>query len=140
VADPWAAASRAQLDRIDASFAGVPRLTARRRPEEPLGLPALAELGRELYGDRDPLATLAPHQSLTIGARGDETVVQLLVPGVERERIGVEHDRNGELIVTLGAYRRSIPLPDALRHQPVVRAGVEGPHLEIVFGEPCHVA
>jgi len=139
-ADPWAAASRTQLDRIDASFAGVPRLAARRRPEEPLGLTALAEVGRELYGDGDPLATLAPHQSLTIATRGDETVVRLLVPGMERERIGVEHDSNGELIVTLGAYRRSIPLPDTLRHQPVVRAGVEGPHLEIVFGEPCHVA
>jgi arsenite-transporting ATPase len=139
-ADPWAAASRTQLDRIDASFAGVPRLAVRRRPEEPLGLPALAELGRELYGDGDPLATLAPHQSLTIAARGDETVVRLLVPGVDRDRIGVEHDGSGELVVTLGAYRRSIPLPDALRHQPVVRAGVEGPHLEIVFGEPCNVA
>jgi arsenite-transporting ATPase len=133
--DPWATAAQPQLERIDRAFAAVPRLQAHRRVDEPLGLVALAELGWELYGRRDPLATMADRPPLRIASRGDETVVRLLVPGVQRDRIDVEHDGD-ELFVTLGAYRRSVPLPDALRRRQVVRAGLDGSDLEIVFAEP----
>jgi HSP20-like domain found in ArsA len=37
--------------------------------------------------------------------------------------------------VTLDAYRRTVHLPAALRHQDVVRAGLAGDHLEVVFAE-----
>jgi HSP20-like domain found in ArsA len=40
--------------------------------------------------------------------------------------------------VTLGAYRRNICLPDALRTREVVRAGLDDGYLEVVFAEPAH--
>lgn len=136
--DPWAGPARAQLERIDRAFAALPRPRVARRAEEPVGLAALAELGQELYGDGDPMATMAARQPLTIGPRGDETVVRLLVPGIDRERIALEREGN-ELVVALGAYRRTIPLPDTLRRCEVVHAGIEGPHLEVVFAGESRV-
>lgn len=128
------AASPSPLERIDAAFAALPRLTVRQRSDEPIGLERLREVGRELYGDRDPLASMADRQPLEIVARDDETVVRLLVAGLRRDHIGVERVRD-ELVVTLDAYRRTVHLPDALRRREVVRAGLAGDHLEVVFGE-----
>jgi arsenite-transporting ATPase len=127
-------AAQSGLARIDAAFADLPQLTVRARSEEPLGLERLREVGRELYGGRDPLATLTDRQPLEIVARDDETVVRLLVPGLRRDQIGVERVRD-ELVVTLDAYRRTVLLPDALRRREVVRAGLAGDHLEVVFSE-----
>ena len=128
---------RAQLERIDDAFATVPRLAVHQRPCEPLGPAALADLGHELYGGHDPLAHLAPRDALEITSRGDEPVVRLPVTGVERDRIELARERD-ELIVTLGSHRRTVLLPDALRHREVVRAGVAHNHLEVVFAGNGH--
>jgi len=135
---PWFAAPQEQLDLIDSAFGALPRLAVRRRVAEPLGPGPLGELGRELYGACDPLARLAPAQALEIATSGEESVVRVPVPGVERDRIGLERSSD-ELIVTLGAHRRSVLLPEALRRRDVVRAGLNGQHLEVVFAEPVDV-
>jgi arsenite-transporting ATPase len=128
---------RAQLERIDDAFATVPRLAVHERPCEPLGPAALADLGHELYRGHDPLAHLAPRDALEITSRGDEPVVRLPVTGVERDRIELARERD-ELIVTLGSHRRTVLLPDALRHRKVVRAGVAQNHLEVIFAGNGH--
>jgi arsenite-transporting ATPase len=133
-ADGRLSARRAQLDAIDATFSALPRLSVRDRAEEPLGLHALADVGRELYGAAEPLARLSPGQALEITSLGHESLVRLAVPGVERDQVGLERDGD-ELVVSLGAHRRSIVLPEGLRDRDVVRAGIDGDHLEIVFGE-----
>lgn len=137
-ADGRLSVRRAQLDAIDATFSALPRLAVRDRAEEPLGLEALADVGRELYGATEPLARLSPGQALEITSQGQESVVRLAVPGVERDQVGLERDGD-ELVVSLGAHRRSIVLPDGLRDRDVVRAGIDGHHLEIVFGERISV-
>jgi arsenite/tail-anchored protein-transporting ATPase len=133
-ADGRLSARRAQLDAIDATFSALPRLSARDRADEPLGLDVLADVGRELYGAREPLARLSPGQALEITSLGPESRVRLAVPGVERHQVRLERDGD-ELVVSLGAHRRSIVLPEGLRDRDVVRAGIDGHHLEIVFGE-----
>jgi arsenite-transporting ATPase len=131
-------ARRAQLDAIDATFSALPRLSVRDRSEEPLGIEALGEVGRELYDTTDPVSRLSSGQALEITSRGQESLVRLAVPGVERDQVALERDGN-ELVVSLGSHRRSIMLPEALHDRDVVRAGIDGHHLEIVFGERSHV-
>ena len=133
------AASRAHLETIDATFAALPRLRVRHRAEEPLGLDALLGVGTELYGSCDPLARLAHRPPLEITSRGDESMVRLAVPGMARDQIELERDGD-ELVIALGAHRRSVVLPEGLRDRGIVRAGLEGQHLEIVFGERAGVA
>jgi arsenite-transporting ATPase len=128
-----------QLARIDAGFGSLPRLVCQRRATEPLGTEALRQIGEEVFADADPLARLATRPAVEITSRGRDSVVRLPVGGVERDRIGVEHERD-ELTVTLGAHRRTVMLPDALRRRQVVRAGIDGEHLEVVFGETSYAA
>jgi arsenite-transporting ATPase len=118
-------------------FAGLPRREARQRPTEPIGLAALQEVGRELYGEGDPLRRLCQTPPFQITSHGGESIVRLFVPGAMREEIELEL-HGSELFVTLGAYRRAVTLPDGLRGRPVARAGLNGQHLEVVFGEVVH--
>jgi arsenite-transporting ATPase len=131
---PWVDAQRTQLTAIDAAFSPLPRLSARLRLGEPVGLDVLRHLGRELYGDHDPLARLATTPPMEIVAHGPSTSVRIFIPGIQRDEIALEHV-DGELIVTLGEHRRAIGLPDALLGHEVVRAGLDGTHLEVVLEE-----
>jgi arsenite/tail-anchored protein-transporting ATPase len=127
-------AADSRLGAVNAAFADLPRLTVHRRPVEPLGLGPLVALGDELYGGRDPLDRLAPGRALEFSSRDGESMVRIPATGVQRDRIELARDRD-ELIVTLGSHRRTVRLPDALRHREVVRAGLAATHLEVVFGE-----
>jgi arsenite-transporting ATPase len=125
------------MKTISDVFTGLPQLAVRHRPEEPLGLAALREVGRELYPEVDPLARMAATPALEIVSAGRESVLRLFVPGASRDEIEVEIERD-ELIVTLGSHRRTVKLPDGLSDRSVERAGLRGQHLEVVFGEVCH--
>jgi arsenite-transporting ATPase len=134
---PRDGSSTAQMKTISDVFTGLPQLAVRHRPEEPLGLAALREVGRELYPEVDPLARMAATPALEIVSAGRESVLRLFVPGASRDEIEVEIERD-ELIVTLGSHRRTVKLPDGLSDRSVERAGLRGQHLEVVFGEVCH--
>jgi arsenite-transporting ATPase len=131
---PRSSTRLAQAARTESVFSGLPRLTVRERADEPLGLDSLLEVGHELYNGGDPLARLADGQALEITSRGGESVVRLFAPGVERDRIRLERDGD-ELVVALGTHRRTVLLPPSLRHRDVVRAGLNGQHLEVIFEE-----
>jgi arsenite-transporting ATPase len=135
---PWFVAQDAQMKAISTAFAPLPQLVTAHRMVEPVGQGCLTDLGRELYRDLDPLAELAPHAPLQITASGDQSMVRVPVHGVDRDEIRL--DRWGDdLVVTLGMHRRKVRLPDMLRGQAVVRAGLNDGHLEVVFGEVAHV-
>jgi arsenite-transporting ATPase len=130
--EAWQANQAVQLKRIDEAFAPLPQANALLRPAEPIGVPALAEVGDELYGDLDPLARMSSQGAMTISHGDGCAVVRVPVGGIERPDISV--DRQGvELTVGLGAYRRVIKLPDAFHDRPVLRAGVHHEMLEVVF-------
>jgi len=134
---PWFEAQEAQLEVIDQTFAPLPRLTARLRMTEPVGLEALSELGQELYGELDPLAKLSDRPALQIITDGDESTVRLPANGVDREDISLDRKAD-RLVVTLGPHRHNVPLPDRLCDQKVVRAGLADGHVEIVFSGASH--
>jgi arsenite-transporting ATPase len=130
---PWIAAQRRQLAAIESAFAPLPILEASHRFFEPVGVEALRTVANELYGSLDPLGILCTQQAIEVSTSGDESSVRLFAPGVRRDDIELER-AGGELVVTLGEYRRFVHLPETLRDQPVVRAGRDGAYLEVVFG------
>ena len=52
----WISAQDAVLTQVAESFAGLPVWRSVYRPSEPVGVAALTELAREVYGGDDPLA------------------------------------------------------------------------------------
>jgi arsenite-transporting ATPase len=132
--DPWLAAEREQLEAIDGAFSPLPMARVARRMAEPIGMDALLGVAAELYGEADPLATMADQPALEVDTSGDESRVRLLAPGISCSEIALERTRDA-LVVTAGEHRRVVPLPDTLCDRAVVRAGRDGAYIEVVFGE-----
>ena len=131
--EPWVTSQEHQLGVIRETFSPLPLLQVQHRLLEPIGAEALQCVGDELYRALDPLGTLSSRPALEITTNGDESVVRVPVCGVHREDIQVDRSFD-ELVLTLGEYRRNVRLPDRLRDQEVVRAGLVDGHLEVVFG------
>jgi arsenite/tail-anchored protein-transporting ATPase len=130
----WVAAQRDQLAEVDASFNALPVLRSAYRAGEPVGLEELAAFGAAAYGDLDPAALLGTgavdplHVETT--AHGFE--LSLGLPFAERSEVELVR-RGDELVVTIGAQRRLLALPSALRRCDVTGAAMHGGRLVVSF-------
>ncbi len=128
----WAASQTRQLERVEESFAGLPVHRAPYRATEPIGLPALTEVGEELYGDTDPLAFSAPAETSTVYADGDDYVLSMPLPLAEAGDLDLARSGD-ELILTVAGRRRLVALPSGLRRCAVAGAGLTDGTLRVRF-------
>jgi arsenite/tail-anchored protein-transporting ATPase len=138
----WVTAQDEVLTEVDASFAGLPVWRSVYRPAEPVGVPALTGLAREIYattGDgaaADPWAVPTGDGPFRVSTSPGATLVHLALPGVDRwlTKDSVHLGRNGdELVVTVGSYRRLLTLPAGLARLRVTGARVEAGELQVRF-------
>ena len=130
----WVLAQDEVLDRVEESFAGLPIWRSAYRPREPVGVAALAELAREVYGDADPLARSRPQGPFRISSGEGSAVLRLALPLATRTDVHLA--RNGDdLVVTVGSYRRLLTLPSGLARFRVAGARVEQGELQVRFVE-----
>ncbi len=138
VADPyferWRSIQKGHLDTVDDAFAEVPRLRLRLFDDEMVGVDRLRLMASELYADRDPVADFKAKSPFRVVERGEQVAMELDVPFFERSELDV-YRIGTELYVTLGSYRRSFVLPDALQRREVTGAKLDHGTLTVVFGE-----
>jgi arsenite/tail-anchored protein-transporting ATPase len=129
----WKKIQAHHLETIVESFAPVPVLKARLYDEELVGPGMLGLLAEEVYGDLDPTAVLHKDDPMRLRKQGDKYVLTLRLPRVEGR---LDANRRGEdLILTVGSYRRTLPLPASLRRREILDASFEGTSLKVIFGE-----
>ena len=135
-ADPWragwVAAQASVLEQVADSFADVEVWHSEYRPSEPVGLAALADLGRQVYGDRDPLAVPAGQEPFRVTRTTDGAVLHLRLPFVGRADVDLARDGD-DLVVTVASYRRLLTLPAGLARHRVAGARVDGGELQVRF-------
>jgi arsenite/tail-anchored protein-transporting ATPase len=140
VADPWfdrwKARQAEHLATVRTSFGDTPILTAPLFDDEPIGAEALLRLAGEVYAERDEAAVLHHAAALTVERRGDEQVLCLPLPLVERDLLDVLR-KGDELHVKVGAYQRTLLLPAALGRGEVAGARVVEGRLEVRFADPA---
>jgi len=117
----WRAAQRAALAEIAESVPGLPVRQAVYRSVEPVGLPALLEVGSQLYGSDDPLAEAAEAEPMAVSRDGDEYVLRVPLPFVRRSEVQLVRSGD-ELVLTVGGQRRRLALPSGLRRCVAVGA------------------
>jgi arsenite-transporting ATPase len=129
----WVAAQRVQLAEVAASFPGLPMWQAAYAAGEPVGLAALADLASTAYADTDPLAVVTTPDPLIVERlTADEYVLSVALPHAERD--DVELVRKGdELVLTVGAHRRALALPSALRRCVIDGAALRDGRLRVRF-------
>jgi arsenite/tail-anchored protein-transporting ATPase len=133
----WAAAQRAQLEEIEASFAPLPVYRSPYRAAEPVGLEELAAFAAAAYGDgrrapADPFASPAGAEGPSVGRAGDEFVLTLALPLADRSEMDLVR-KGDELVVTVGEYRRVLALPSVLCRCTVIGAELRDGRLRVRF-------
>lgn len=123
----------AQVDALGEHFAGLGRLSAHWRAEEPVGVDALSELAADLYGTADPAEPLAVVAPMRLDLDDGGATLELVLGPVERSDVDLAR-RDGELLVSVGPYRRSLLLPDALIGRPITEARIDSDRVTIRFG------
>jgi arsenite-transporting ATPase len=130
----WVVAQSEVLAEVDASFAGLPVWRSEYRPSEPVGVPALLDLGRALYAGADPLDVPPSREPLLITRSTDGAVLRLRLPFVGRSDVDLARDGD-DLVVTVASYRRLLTLPAGLARRRVAGARVDGGELQVRFAE-----
>ncbi len=129
----WVAAQAAQLDAVQADAGGLPLVVSPYRTGEPVGVPALLELGRDLHGDTDPADEPGPAEDLVRVDRTTEGfVLSLALPLARGEDLDLARSGD-ELVVTVGGHRRVLALPSALRRCVVAGAVLDDGRLDVRF-------
>ncbi len=138
-ADPWRAgwvqAQAEQLADVESSFGSLPVYLSAYQAAEPVGFEALADLAELMYAGADafgPAALDVAGEWLTVERSGDEFVLSIALPFADRSEMDLVR-MGDELVVTVGAYRRVLALPSALRRCTVAGAALRDGRLRVRF-------
>jgi arsenite-transporting ATPase len=138
VVDPWFKAWKEahaeHLATIEEGFAPVPVLRAELAPEELVGVERLRAFGETLYGDDDPSLRLHHSKPFELVSEGDDLVLRLALPGAVHDDLDLGC-RDGELLVRVGAYRRTMVLPDSLKRREIADARLDDGVLTVRFSK-----
>lgn len=130
--DRWRELQRDHMATIRDSFEDVDVISLRLFDEEMVGVDKLRTLGRELYGDRNPVSDFEGTVPFSITEEGGKIVMGLAVPFATKDELDVTR-RGSELLITVGQYRRSFVLPDSLQRRQIAGAKLEDGTLRITF-------
>jgi arsenite-transporting ATPase len=134
--DPWLAnwrrAQEEHLVAIEEGFAPLPVRRVEHAGNEVVGLDALRVVGEQLWAGVDPAASLVERQPLRLRHDGDDVVLSLDLPFVERGEIDLTRTAD-ELFIAVGPHRRSLVLPDSLRRRDICSANLADGCLEVCF-------
>ena len=123
------------LAEIERLFADLGRAAAPIRPGEVTGLDELRLFGAEVYGPHHPLAWPAAPRPAPAETPPQAHVLTMPLPGVRGDQVQLA--RSGPVvIVTVGPFRRSLPLPAHLHGRRATGARVADGWLEVEFAQP----
>src|SRR5687768_10101443 len=133
----WSEIQGEQLELVRSAFEPVPVLTAPYLEREVVGPEMLDRLAREVFGPLDPAAVLHDELSQQLVTDNGRATLRVRVPFAQKgdlslKKIGLE------VIVRVGAQKRTIMLPPALAAYSTRGARFEDGALEISFEREPH--
>ncbi len=130
----WAEREREELAEIEASFP-VPRFHAPLYARELAGvddLAQLAQLARDLYGERDPAELFTRARPIRLRKHMGRPRLEIDLPGASKEELEVTA-RGADLLVRVRDATRIVALPGSVAGRAVRRARLEGGVLTVDF-------
>lgn len=121
------------LDRIGETFADRTPWRFRWTLQEPVGPEALGALGAATYRDRSPLERGPIGALSTIRAADDTIAVEFEIPAIDRSSLDLSVVGT-QLVITVGGYRRVVPIPSFDVETEVVGARWNGDRLCVELG------
>ncbi|HEV3233852.1 MAG TPA: TRC40/GET3/ArsA family transport-energizing ATPase [Candidatus Dormibacteraeota bacterium] len=132
----WQKAQWRYEEMVRHAFDPLPILEAPMFEQEVVGEEMLARLGEAIFADADPTALLQTSQPQRMERDGKDYVLCLDLPFVAKDEIDLVQ-RENELFVKVGPYKREISLPRVLarRQRRTARFDSSGRTLRIHFAE-----
>jgi len=128
----WREAQQEHMELVRSAFAPVPILTAPFFDREVCGPDMLDRLGDEVFGDERAEAMLYHDLVQELSSHNGSATLRLPIPFVEKADIGLKKI-GAEVVVRVGAQKRTIILPSALVSYRPRGATFEDGALEVVF-------
>jgi len=129
----WRRIQLGYIEEVEQAFSPLRLLRAEQRAGEILGLPALRELGAELYGDEDAAGVYETERPIRVEQQNGRLVMSIRLPFVDRGDLAV-WTRADEMVIDVNNVRRSILLPRALTGRRVEQAKLNEGVLCVTFG------
>ena len=119
-------------ESVESLFDPIPIRRSKLFDHEIVGLEGLRELAGAVFGDEDPSRVYYHTVPQRLRRVDGHYELQLQLPFISKEEVDVRHNE-GELYVTVGAYKREISLPRILNGKQVSRARLDGGLLRVTF-------
>ena len=120
------------LPDVEADFAPVPVRTVPFLDREVVGLDGLREIGRVLFGTDDPASFFYRGRPYRIVSGKGVHILEVALPFTSRAEVALSRDGD-DLVIQVGAWRRTLVLPRALVALPTRVARMEAGILRIEF-------
>jgi arsenite/tail-anchored protein-transporting ATPase len=128
----WRGLQQEQMELVSSAFSPVPILSAPYFDQEVMGAEMLDRLGERIFGELDAGSVL--HEELSQELVTDNGVARLRLPIPFAEKADIDLKKIGlEVIVRVGAQKRTIMLPPSLATYRPRTARFEGGALEVLF-------
>lgn len=128
----WTELQSKYLQEIDESFSPIPILKNKMFETEAVGIELLDIIGKEVFGDKDPTETMFKEQLQKIKKEGDNYVLSIYMPLVEKEKFALKKN-NDDFIIEVGNFRKNIVLPRTLSTLEPKDAAFSNGYLNITF-------
>ena len=129
-------AQQRYLPMVHQEFGPVPVRTIPQFDHEMVGVDRLREIGVALFGDGDPTAVHYRGQPYRVSREDGMYVLHVALPFTERGELHLSR-RSDELVLQVGAWRRTLVLPRALIDAPTKGAKMADGTLRIQFEAPA---
>ncbi len=110
----------------------MPQLFAPLQPSEVRGVDALAALGREVYGDRDPAALFVRRRPVRLAKRDGAALLEIDLPSARADEVDVWL-RGDDLFVSVRDFERRFALPGSVGGLPIANTRWRDGVLEVRF-------
>lgn len=117
---------------VEEAFHPLPILDAPLFEREIVGRKMLKEMGRHLFGEKDPAELMFRGSTIEIKKKGKDYVMTIPLPMVEKGDVDLLQ-KNDELIIKVGSFKRDIILPRTLSGMRTKGARFEQDQLQLTF-------
>lgn len=129
----WLGIQAGHLAEAARSFDPLPMVKVPFQKREVVGVKALNELAKLVFGKRDPAAIMADSPAMEMSREGAGYILRLRLPFAEKGDLDC-WVKGDELIVTLKNFRRNIYLPRSLAGLHLQKAAFRDGWFQINFG------
>lgn len=130
----WKKSQSKYYQLIEECFSPLPILTIPLFKQEVVGEKMLKLMAETTYGNENPLKIMFASQPQAVSKKNGKYTLNLMLPFISKEDVSLIQ-KEDDLVVKVGGYKRQIVLPRVLRGLETSGAKLEKNHLLIRFEE-----